>query len=88
MKRFIGSVAAATAVLMVLLTASPAGATPPGDNGRIAFRRYFNQAHKYGAIFTINPDGTGFDRSRTPEGCPPYRAGLGLEWQMDRVRTS
>jgi Tol biopolymer transport system component len=28
-------------------------------NGRIAFRRYFNNAQTRGAIFTIRPDGTG-----------------------------
>ena len=34
-------------------------ATPLAENGRIAFRRYFNNAHTHGAIFTINTDGTG-----------------------------
>ncbi len=66
MGRFVGSVAAATAVLIVLLSAAPAGATSPGKNGRIAFRRYFNQAHTYGAIFTINPDGTGLRQVTRP----------------------
>jgi TolB protein len=28
-------------------------------NGRIAFRRYFDSGHTWGAIFTIKPDGTG-----------------------------
>jgi len=36
-----------------------AQATAPGENGRIAFRRYFNADHTLGAIFTINPNGTG-----------------------------
>jgi TolB protein len=31
----------------------------PGKNGRIAFRRYFTADKTWGAIFTINPDGTG-----------------------------
>ncbi len=66
MKRLIGFAAAATAALMVLLSAPPAGATPPGENGRIAFRRYFNQSHTYGAIFTINPDGTGLRQVTHP----------------------
>jgi TolB protein len=39
--------------------ASPADATARGHNGRIAFRVYFNADHTAGAIFTINPDGTG-----------------------------
>lgn len=37
----------------------PARATAPGENGRIAFRRYFNRAQTRGAIFTVRPDGTG-----------------------------
>ena len=36
-----------------------AHATAPGENGRIAFRRYFNDEQTLGAIFTIRPDGTG-----------------------------
>jgi TolB protein len=36
-----------------------AGATAPGKNGQIAFRRFFDQAHSKGAIFVANPDGTG-----------------------------
>jgi TolB protein len=40
----------------------PAHATAPGENGRIAFRRYFNQAQTHGAIFTIRSDGTGVRR--------------------------
>ena len=44
----------------VLAPSMPAAdATPRGDNGRIAFRQYFNQQHTHGAIFTIKPDGTG-----------------------------
>jgi Tol biopolymer transport system component len=34
------------------------GATPPGQNGLISFRRYFNDDHTNGALFTIRPDGT------------------------------
>ncbi|MDP9302405.1 MAG: hypothetical protein M3P43_16170, partial [Actinomycetota bacterium] len=37
----------------------PAHATAPGENGRIAFRVYFNEAHTLGSIFTVRPDGTG-----------------------------
>jgi Tol biopolymer transport system component len=36
-----------------------ADATPPGKDGPIAFRRYFDPAHSTGAIFLINRDGTG-----------------------------
>jgi hypothetical protein len=38
--------------------ATPAHATFPGHNGRLVFRRYLNNAHSHGAIFTINADGT------------------------------
>jgi TolB protein len=34
-------------------------ATAPGKNGRIAFRRYLDKNQTWGAIYTINPDGTG-----------------------------
>lgn len=40
-------------------TSIPAQATAPGENGRIAFRVYFNAAHTRGAIFTVHRDGTG-----------------------------
>jgi Tol biopolymer transport system component len=36
-----------------------AGATAPGTNGQIAFRRFFDAGHQTGALFLINPDGTG-----------------------------
>jgi TolB protein len=44
---------------LVLMAAIPASATTHGRNGRIAFRRYLNDRHTRGAIFTINPDGSG-----------------------------
>src|SRR5262245_9139993 len=43
----------------VLMTVAPSYATPPGKNGRIAYRVYFNKKHTEGAIFTISSDGTG-----------------------------
>jgi TolB protein len=53
-------------VLFVLVTgttlasgAVTSHATAPGKNGRIAFRRWFNQDQSWGAIFTINADGSG-----------------------------
>jgi TolB protein len=45
--------------LAIALASVPALATAPGENGRIAFRQYFNNAQTRGAIFTIRPDGTG-----------------------------
>ena len=48
------------AVLFLLLIAVPAAlATLPGNNGRIAFRRYFDPRQSWGAIFTIDADGSG-----------------------------
>jgi Tol biopolymer transport system component len=45
---------AGSAVIPVL-----AGATAPATNGQIAFRRFFDDEHRRGAIFLVNPDGTG-----------------------------
>ncbi len=50
-------VAAVAATLAVAV--EPSQATYKAKNGRIAFRRYFDDAHHRSAIFTINPDGTG-----------------------------
>lgn len=47
------------ATVLMLASAPPAFATGPGQNGRIAFRVYFNKAHTRGAIFTTRSDGTG-----------------------------
>ena len=37
-------------------------ATPPGTNGRIAFRRWLDAENSRSALYTINPDGTGLQR--------------------------
>ena len=48
---------------------SEAEATGPGKNGKIAFRRYFDDAHTWGAIFVSNADGTGSRQvTRPPRG--------------------
>jgi TolB protein len=48
------------AILMLFAgTLGPTHATVRGKNGRIAYRRYLNQAQTRGAIFTIRRDGTG-----------------------------
>jgi TolB protein len=47
------------AAIGVLVVVTPGGATPPGKNGLISFRRYFNDEHTTGALFNIRPDGTG-----------------------------
>jgi TolB protein len=46
-------------VFAVVASTLPAQATFPGENGRIAFRRFLNHHMTWGAVFTIEPDGTG-----------------------------
>src|SRR6188472_4060456 len=43
-----------------------AGATAPGGNGRIAFRRYFDDQQSWGAVFTVSPTGTGLHQVTHP----------------------
>jgi TolB protein len=43
---------------MLWFSVGTANATAPGRNGRIAFRRYFNDAQTRGAIFTMRRNGT------------------------------
>jgi Tol biopolymer transport system component len=59
-----------TAIAATLAVAAAAShATYNGKNGRIAFRRYFDDDHHLSAIFTINPDGSGQARiTRPPKG--------------------
>jgi TolB protein len=52
-------VAPAAAVALSVVPSTPALATAHGHNGRIAYREYSNDAHTRGAVFTVNPDGTG-----------------------------
>ena len=53
---------AATAALLLIglvaVPAAPAQATFHAKNGRIAFRRFLNEERTWGAVFTIQPDGT------------------------------
>jgi Tol biopolymer transport system component len=64
---------AATATLLLIglvaVPAAPVQATFHAKNGRIAFRRFLNEERTWGAVFTIQPDGTG-ERQITnpPEG--------------------
>jgi Tol biopolymer transport system component len=46
------------ALVALLCTAAAASATPPGQNGRLAFRRLLNPQRTWGALFTANPDGS------------------------------
>ena len=68
---FPARIVVATAVVgalaaIVAVAASPSQATYRGKNGRIAFRRYFDQNHNVSGIFTVNPDGTGETRITHP----------------------
>jgi TolB protein len=65
MRRF-AAILGVIALSTVALTVAPTHATAPGKNGRIAFRRYLNADHTRGAIFTINPDGTGIRQVTHP----------------------
>jgi TolB protein len=58
-------------LMMVVVEAGPAEAAFPGKNGRIAFVRDFVLAWQ---IFTINPDGSGFETisTRLPSGDPVW----------------
>jgi TolB protein len=76
MRRFVGAIGVVAATSVVLFTAQPAYATYPGKNGRISFRRYLNARHSWGAIFTINPDGSGERQVTHP------KRGV-LTWQQD-----
>jgi TolB protein len=58
---------AVLALFGVLGTAATASwATPPGQNGQIAFRRYLDAGRATGAIFTANPNGTGVKQVTRP----------------------
>src|SRR4051794_16360287 len=50
---------ATAAVVAAGSAALAAHATAPGSNGQIAFRRFFDTQHRTGAIFLVNPDGSG-----------------------------
>lgn len=52
-------VAAALGIIAgLVLGATSARATPPGTNGLISYREYFNADHTEGALFVVNLDGT------------------------------
>jgi Tol biopolymer transport system component len=59
------TVALALAGVTVILGGA-ALATPPGTNGRIAFRRYANPAKTSGAVFTMQADGSGLTQITHP----------------------
>ena len=50
----------------LLLGATSARATPPGTNGLISYREYFDPDHSTGALFVVNPDGSHPTQVTTP----------------------
>ena len=52
------AVLAALCLVSALAMATPASATTPGKNGRIAFKGYLDADNLTGAIFTVWPDGS------------------------------
>jgi TolB protein len=61
--------ALAAAAVALAVSAAPSQATYHAKNGRIAFRRYFDQNHQVSAIYTINIDGTAEQRiTHAPKG--------------------
>jgi Tol biopolymer transport system component len=68
LKLFVAALVVAVAAGLAVAVA-PSHATYHGQNGRIAFRRYFDDAHHLSAIFTVNADGSGQTRiTRPPKG--------------------
>jgi TolB protein len=57
---------ALTGLLVLAAGAATADATAPGRNGAITFRRYLGPDRTIGAIFTINPDGSGERQVTSP----------------------
>jgi TolB protein len=49
----------AGAVGVVVLAVSQAWATAPGANGQITYRTYFDLQHSWGAVYVMQPDGSG-----------------------------
>jgi TolB protein len=54
-----GKVAVVVTAAAVPVSVAPAHATPPGENGRVAYRMFLNQEQTRAAILTIKPDGSG-----------------------------
>jgi TolB protein len=62
-------IAVAIALLLAVVASVAANATMPGKNGRIVFRRYFNDAHTSSGLFTSNTDGSDEQKvTRAPVG--------------------
>ena len=72
------------AVLLALLCLpAAASATPPGQNGKLAFRRWFNPQHTWGAVFTANPDGSAVHQITHPR---KFVADVEPDWSASGTR--
>jgi TolB protein len=58
-------------------------ATPPGQNGKLAFRRLFDSSHAWGALFTANPDGSAVRQITHPR---RFVSDLEPDWSPDGSR--
>jgi TolB protein len=76
--------AVAGGLLGFALLAGTAHATPPGENGRIAFKRYLDPGRTQGAIFTIDPLGTN-EQQVTPAPPAGYDDNF-ADWSPDASR--
>jgi TolB protein len=61
-------IAISGSLLLLGVAATAALATPPGDDGSIALRRYLGPERTKGAIFTVAPDGSGERQVSRPPG--------------------
>ena len=70
-------------VLGLLCLAAAASATPPGQNGNLAFRRWFNSQHTWGAVFTANPNGSAVHQITHPR---KFAADVEPDWSANGTR--
>jgi TolB protein len=80
LKRSISVLAVATAASSILVNTAPVRATPPGENGRIAYSLFLNVDQTRAAIFAINPDGSGEQQVTHPR---PRILHLSPDWSPD-----
>jgi Tol biopolymer transport system component len=58
LRRFLSGIAVLATFVVLCIPPRLVGATAPGHNGLISYRRYFNDEHTSGALFVANPDGS------------------------------
>ena len=80
MRRLRPSVRSSLGLLCVTAAAS---ATPPGKNGKLAFRRWFNPQHTWGAVFTADPDGSAVRQITHPR---KFAADVEPDWSPNGTR--